>query len=206
MTLPPIDRLTPEVRAVVFDLDGTLYDKCRLPLYVVLHNLWALPLLAAERRTRKQLRGQYFGTEKAFYDTFFATMCRGHLFSERIARWWCFRYYLPSMVRIIHRHCRLNEGVEQWLAVCKERQIPMVVYSDYGCVKEKLRAIGLATEAFAGIVSSPELGGLKPAKQCAEQVLARLQVPAQSCLFIGDRKDTDGASALAIRAPFALVE
>ncbi len=206
MTLPPIDRLTPEVRAVVFDLDGTLYDKRRLPFYLVLRNLWTLPLLAAERLTRKQLRGQYIGSEQAFYDSFFATMCKGHCFSERLARWWYFRYYMPSMVSIIRRHCRLNQGVELWLEQCKQRQIPMVVFSDYGFVAEKLHAIGLPMEAFTWIVSAPGLGGLKPARQCLEKVIARLQVPAQSCLFIGDRKDTDGASALAIGAQFALVE
>lgn len=234
MTLPPTDRLTPEIRAVVFDLDGTLYDKHCLPCYLVLRNLWALPLLVAERRTRKQLRGQYFGSESAFYDAFFAAMSRGHWFSESMARRWYFGYYMPSMVRVIAKHCRQNGGVGEWLSVCRERQIAVAVYSDYGCVEEKLHALGLSGENFAYIVSAPELGGLKPAKECAEQVVAHLQAVAQAqlqeeanmplqaesqthpltnseitpqnCLFIGDRTDTDEASAHAICAQFALVQ
>ena len=234
MTLPPIDRLTPEIRAVVFDLDGTLYDKHCLPRYLVLRNLWALPLLVAERRTRKQLRGQYFGSESAFYDAFFAAMSRGHWFSESMARRWYFGYYMPSMVRVIAKHCRQNDGVGEWLSVCRDRQIAVAVYSDYGCVEEKLHALGLSGENFAYIVSAPELGGLKPAKECAEQVVAHLQAVAQAqlqaeahtplqteahippstyseitpqnCLFIGDRTDTDEASAHAICAQFALVQ
>ncbi len=217
MTLPPIDRLSPEIKAVVFDLDGTLYDKHCLPRYLVLRNGWALPLLVAERKTRKQLRGQYFGSEDAFYDAFFAAMSKGHLFSERIARRWYFGYYMPSMVQVIATHCRQNSGVGEWLSVCKERHILVAVYSDYGCVEQKLHALGLSVEDFAYIVSAPELGGLKPAKECAEQVLAHLQtlaqsftttqpITAQSCLFIGDRTDTDEASARAISASFALVQ
>ena len=234
MTLPPIDRLTPEIRAVVFDLDGTLYDKHCLPRYLVLRNLLALPLLAAERKTRKQLRGQYLGSESAFYDAFFAAMSKGHWFSESMARRWYFGYYMPSMVRVIAKHCRQNYGVGEWLSVCRERQITVAVYSDYGCVEEKLHALGLSGENFAYIVSAPELGGLKPAKECAEQVVAHLQAVAQAqlqaeahtplqteahippstyseitpqnCLFIGDRTDTDEASARAICAQFALVQ
>ncbi len=242
MTLPPIDRLTPEIRAVVFDLDGTLYDKHCLPRYLMLHNLWALPLLVAERRTRKQLRGQYFGSESAFYDAFFAAMSKGHWFSESMASRWYFGYYMPSMVRVIAKHCRQNDGVEEWLSVCRERQIAVAIYSDYGCVEEKLHALGLSSENFAYIVSAPELGGLKPAKECAKQVVAHLQtqiqvevhtplqveaqtqaqaqmqaeahthpstyseITPQNCLFVGDRTDTDEASARAICAQFALVQ
>lgn len=218
MTLPPIDRLSPEIKALIFDLDGTLYDKRCLPRYLVLHNWWALPLLAAERKTRKQLRGQFWGSEEAFYNAFFAAMRKGRLFSERMARRWYFGYYMPSMVQVIAKHCRQNDGVGEWLSVCKERHIAVAVYSDYGCVEEKLHALGLSEADFAYIVSAPELGGLKPAKECAEQVVAQLQavghthqlvhseIAAQNCLFVGDRTDTDEASARAIGAQFALVQ
>lgn len=48
-------------RLVIFDLDGTLYDNGRLPLYVVLHSLCSLRMLKAERSVRTEISGTYFG-------------------------------------------------------------------------------------------------------------------------------------------------
>lgn len=198
--------LTETVQAVVLDLDGTLYDKRHLARRLVLRHLCALSLLAAEQNARKQLKGKNFGSEAAFYDHFFRQMSHAHLYTVRVARWWYFRVYMPSMVRIIGRRYRLNAWVEPLMAACRERHIRLAVYSDYGCVPEKLAALGLRADMFDLAVSAPELGGLKPAAESAARVVEMLRVPAENCLFVGDRNDTDGASARAVGAEFFLIE
>ena len=198
--------LTDDVQAVVLDLDGTLYDKRHIARRLVLRHLCALSLLAAEQTTRKRLKGQHFGSEEAFYENFFRQMSRAHLYTARVARWWYFRCYMPSMIQIIRRNYRLNAWVEPLILACRERHIRVAVYSDYGCVSEKLAALGLRAEMFDVVVAAPELGGLKPAPESAARVVDRLGVKAEQCLFVGDRDDTDGASARAVGADFFLIK
>lgn len=202
----PIDRLTEQVRAVVLDLDGTIYDKRGLAARLVVSQLPFLPLLAAEQKTRKALKGQSFGTEAAFYARFFDEMAAGRPFSPRMARRWYFRRYMPAMVRIIGRSYRPQKWVEPLVTVCRQRGIGVAVYSDYGFVTEKLCALGLDPQSFDCVVSAPELGGLKPSAQTAAQVLQRLHAVPTDCLFVGDRIDTDGASARAVGAQFVLID
>ena len=105
---------------------------------------------------------------------------------------------------------RLRHTPRPWvkplIEECHRRGIYLAVYSDYGCVHEKLRALGLNTNDFCYLVSAPELGGLKPAKECAEKVLKTLGVAPEETLFVGDRDDTDGESARAVGAQFFLIK
>ncbi len=204
--MEPIDALNDRVKAVVLDLDGTLYDKRRLAARLIASQLLFLPLLAAEQRTRKALKGQFFGSEADFYTNFFRKMAKKRLFSVRLARWWYFRCYMPAMVRVLRRAYRPQAWVQPFIEACRQRKIAVAVYSDYGCVAEKLHALGFAPQQFDFVVSAPELGGLKPSAQAAAQVVERLQVASADCLFVGDRNDTDGASARTVGAQFFLIE
>jgi FMN phosphatase YigB (HAD superfamily) len=80
------------------------------------------------------------------------------------------------------------------------------VLSDYGHTKEKLQALGMECSLFDWVISAPELGGLKPASQLMACVAAKMGVPPNQCLIIGDREDTDGELARSVNAPFHLVE
>ena len=54
-----------EIKAVIFDLDGTLYNKSHLHIRIILNQLirGRLIMLKRERDVRAMLKGQYFGTE-----------------------------------------------------------------------------------------------------------------------------------------------
>ena len=98
------------IKAIVFDLDGTLYDKRGIVRRMIFGQLGSLSVLAAEQRSKKALRGHYFGTEEAFYDHFFEAMSRGHLYSAKVARWWYFHIYMPLMVLTL----RLRHKPRPW--------------------------------------------------------------------------------------------
>ncbi len=204
--MEPVDALNDTVRAVVLDLDGTLYDKRRLAARLIASQLLFVPLLAAEQTTRKALKGQCFGSEEAFYTHFFEKMAEKRLFTARMARWWYMRCYMPATVRTLRRSYQPRKWVLPFIAACRQRSVGVAVYSDYGCVAEKLHALQLAPHLFDFVVAAPELGGLKPSAQAAAQVVERLHVAPANCLFVGDRDDTDGASARAIGAQFLLIE
>lgn len=194
------------VQTVVLDLDGTLYDKRGLARRMVRHLWWCLPLLLAERMARNEMHKVQYSSEQEFFDAFFTEMARGHWWSpDRAARWY-HKVYLPVMIRLIARYHAPRPEVMTLIDMCKERGVRMAIYSDYGCVEQKLSALGIDASPFELMVSAPELGALKPSEPCARQVLERLHADPKTTLFVGDRDEKDGASARSVGARFLLVE
>lgn len=193
------------VKTVVFDLDGTLYDKRGLARRMVHRLWWCLPLLAAERLARRNMHYFRFATADEFYAAFFANMARGHWWNADIAARWYGSVYLPTMIRLIARYHHARPEALAILAEAKAQKLQMAIYSDYGCVLEKLKALGIDPRPFDLMVDAPSLGALKPSEPCARRVLEMLHADPKTTLFVGDRDDKDGASARAVGAKFLLI-
>lgn len=198
--------LKPDTKVVVFDLDGTLYNKNGMVRRMLFGALLEWRMMFVERRTRKKLRGVWMGDKDSFYDVYFREMSNGRLFSAEYARWWYNTRYMPLMVRVIKKYYQPVEWLEPFVNQCKTLGVRIVVLSDYGHTKEKIQALGLDDTMFDWVVSAPELGGLKPARQLLEKVAAKMGIFPNQCLVIGDREDTDGELAKSVNAPFYLVE
>lgn len=198
--------ISKDIRTVIFDLDGTLYDKRGLAGRMVRHLWWCLPLLAAERLARKKMHTVQFATEEEFFAHFFQTMSLGHWWGISIAEKWYKHVYLPAMVRQIGRSCPRREEVIRLIEQCRARGLKTAIYSDYGSVTDKLQVLGIDPKQFDLLVSAPELGALKPCQACAEEVLRRLNATPQTTLFVGDRDDKDGEAARRVGARFLLIE
>lgn len=198
--------LKPETKVVVFDLDGTLYNKNGMVRRMLFGALLEWRMMFVERRTRKKLRGVWMGDKDSFYDVYFREMSNGRLFSAEYSRWWYNTRYMPLMVRVIKKYYQPVEWLEPFVSQCKTLGVRIVVLSDYGHTKEKIQALGLDDTMFDWVVSAPELGGLKPARQLLEKVAAKMGILPNQCLVIGDREDTDGELAKSVNAPFYLVE
>lgn len=198
MTVPSADILTPEIRAVVLDLDGTLYAKPHMAWHMVCSEWRNLRYLMAEQKVRKQMRGRWYGGEEQLYTALFEGMAQGRGFSPDEARTWYRERYLPHMVAVIGRYYHKGEWVTDFLAACRARGVKVAVYSDYGHAKEKLRVLGLPESAFDMVVSAPELGGFKPCCNSVKIICERLNVIGEQVLFVGDREDTDGETARAV--------
>ncbi len=195
------------IECVVFDLDGTLYNKRFLPLRMVLADWRHLGLLRAERAARKQLAGRYFGSADALYDALFGLMAQSTGKSVEVVQKWYNEVYMPTMVRIIGKYHPLTDFACESLKLFKEKDIRIVVFSDYGFVKEKLEALKLSIINYQlSIYSAPEMGGLKPCKEAFENLLRTLQVKPENALMVGDRLDTDGAGAASVGMPFYQVK
>ena len=167
-----------DVRTVVFDLDGTLYDKLGLNIRMVLCLWWCLPLLILDRCTKGTLWRWIVGTR------------------------WHRRVFLPTMVWLIDRHYSVRPEALQLLHLCRKRGLQTAVYSDYSMVREKLDALYIDANQFDLLVSSLELGDKKPSKACVEKVLQRLNATPETTLFVGDREEKDGESARRVGARF----
>ena len=193
------------VQTVVFDLDGTLYDKRGLAVRMVRRLWWCLPLLMAERLARRNMHFVQYPSGEEYYAVFFAKMARGHWWGPRIAEKWYYHVYMPAMVRLIAKYHHPRPAMMRMIEECKKRRICMAVYSDYGFVLEKLAALGIDYKLFDLIVDAPELGALKPSADCARKLMEMLGADPLSTLFVGDRDDKDGESARSVGAGFYLV-
>ena len=169
------------VQTVVFDLDGTLYDKHGLAHRMVRRLWWCLPLMAVDR------------------------LACGRCWRWIVATRWHRRIYLPTMVELIRTTCPLRPEAMALLKEAKTRGLTLAVYSDYGCIKEKLQALHIDPNQFDLLIDAPSLGARKPSEQAARQVMSRLKAVPSSTLFVGDREDTDVASAKCVGARFHLV-
>ena len=197
--------LKPETKVVVFDLDGTLYNKKGMTRRMMFGAFFEWRMMLRERNTRKQLRGIWMGNKESFYHRYFETMASGRLYSADYARWWYNTRYMPLMVKVLKKYYKPADWVIPFVSQCKQLGIRLVVLSDYGHTKEKLQALGMECALFDWVISAPELGGLKPASQLLTSVAAEMGVQPNQCLVIGDRQDTDGELAKSVNAPFYLV-
>ncbi len=191
-----------DVQTVVFDLDGTLYDKRGLAGRIVSRLWWCMPMLAAERLARRAMKNKMYDSAEAFYEAFFEQMAKGHYWTGKIADKWYNKVYLPTMVRAIHRYHHPREEVMAIVREGQRRGLTMAIYSDYGCVEDKLHALGIDPELFEVRIDAPATGGLKPAKGSVNKLMKMLGADPKTTLFVGDRDDKDGEAARVVGAKY----
>jgi len=194
-----------QIKAVIFDLDGTLYDNSCLPRYLVLHNIVHLHLLYAERLCRLHISGRYYGGKGATYRELFRRIAlTAHTTQEKAAAWY-WNKYMPLQVKVLKKHCHAKPWVLPTLNLLRERGITVACFSEYGFVREKLRAIGIEPALFDYIVDAPTAGGCKPCRKAFLYVAKKIDAYPADILMVGDREDTDGAGAEASNMQFLLV-
>ncbi len=192
------------LKAIIFDLDGTLYDNGPLFWMLPLSEFFCLRLgyLGRERSSRKALRGQHFASGQEFYQHLYSRISPRR--PERAERWYT-HHYMPLQVRILRHFCKAYAWVLPRLQELHRAGVKVALYSDYGFARQKLRALGIDPGLFDLIVEAPAFGALKPDPQIARQLLDRLGVTPQEAMFVGDREDTDVASARSVGARYQLV-
>ena len=177
--------------AVFFDLDGTLYDKSGMPARFI----WAalrsgcLRLLARERRTRRRIATS---KKPASYETLFTEIAKGSRYSADEVRKWYHDWYMPTMVRLLEKHYKIDGETVAMAADFKAKGAKIAVLSDYGCVREKLVALGGDPAMFDALLDSPSIGGYKPCPDVFLAACAALGADPTRCALVGDRPDTDG--------------
>ena len=147
-----------------------------------------------------------YASQEEFFGAFFRHMSRGHWWTRSMAATWYHTTYMPTMIRLIRRYHSPRPEVMALVQEARAKGLQLAIYSDYGCVIEKLEALGIDPSLFDLMVSAPELGALKPSEPCARRVMELLNAKPETTLFVGDREDKDGASAKAVGARFLLID
>lgn len=185
--------------AVIFDLDGTLYDNRILPLRLIVADPFNIFKLKAERKARKLLKGIDFKDAAGVYDALFAKMTEvnSRLTVEK-AREWYQETYMPTQVAMLALYEKPRPCVDNLLQSLRDRGMKIILYTDYGHAREKVQALNIDPAYFDVIASAPKMGGLKPCKQSIERLLEYCGITAKDTIMIGDRDDTDGAAAQSV--------
>jgi HAD superfamily hydrolase (TIGR01549 family) len=175
------------LRAVSFDLDGTLYE-----LPALRRSIRALALrraaspcrswrelraLAAARRAMNRVRRQ--GGDRKGLEL--GLPRETVLAYER-------RWYVEGL-----RRSGARAGARDALAAVEAQGLVRVLITDHP-VQGKLDALGLAG-SFEHVVVGEEVGYLKPSPVPFRAALDRLGIAAAELLHVGDRADTDDAGA-----------
>lgn len=185
-------------KVVFFDLDGTLYDnrwmKILMPLgaFRSRRPLRNLRLMASERSCRHTLAGKSGGT--VGYDTLFSLISERTSIAQAQVSEWFYGSYMPLMVELIRRRCRVRAGVVERIRALRQDGVRVAILSDYGFIREKLDALGIDPGLFEVLLDAPSLGGFKPFADVFRAACQRLGCAPQNAIMVGDRPDTDGGS------------
>lgn len=190
------------VKAVVFDFDGTLYDKSYFPFWLVAGNLLQFFNIKAERQTRKEMKNMDLGSGEAFDSHFFGSMGKKQGRDAADAKVWFNDFYLGQFLSILKKHYQPYPNIPQILEKFADLELKTAVFSDYSRTEERLEALGLPVSSFGYCYSAPDMGALKPAPRLMHEILEAMQVEGSEVLVVGDRVDTDGESAFSVGGQF----
>ena len=202
------------VRAVLFDVDGTLYHQGSLRLCMALE-LAALPLrvlpasarrtwgaIRAFRRVREELRD--LGAAEAPLARLQLQLAaeRQQMEVDEVeaaVSEWIYQRPLKYL-----RRCR-RAGIESFLGYLASRGIPAGVFSDYPA-REKLEALQLAEKiSWVACATDPEINAFKPHPRGFVWSCEHWGLDPTEVLYVGDRAEVDALGAANAGMPCAIL-
>lgn len=189
-------------KAIIFDVDGTLYDAGKLRLLLLSRFAFAhcfhpaqaahtLKILRAYRRAHEELRREncrITGPETQLAATGRLLRADPENLAPVLDEWF-HRQPLSILPRC------LRPGLIPLLDAAKSAGVRIAAYSDYPC-REKLDAMRLTGYfEFALDPSTPLAGFLKPDPTGLRRALEIIGADPGKAVYIGDRHDLDGEAA-----------
>lgn len=203
------------IRAVLFDVDGTLYHQRPLRLLMagelgvgawVRHAPWDVPrlwrMLSVFRRVREELRALGRPDEPLARLQYTRAADRAGVpvnDMEAAVDEWIYKRplkYLPRVVRT---------GMLEVLSALDARGLRVGVFSDYP-VADKLEAMGLrATVSLELDATTESINAFKPHPRGLEVACECWGLSPADVLYVGDRAEVDAKGAATLGMPCAIV-
>jgi putative hydrolase of the HAD superfamily len=195
----------PAIEAVLFDLDGTLYDRDRLAVELFERQYTAF---ASELRgiSRERFRRDVHAMDDHGHgvkETGYAALVEAWGLDAALAG-----RLLAHFWDNFDEHCRLDVDTRDTLAELRRRGLKLGVITNGPGVmqRRKLAMLGLE-HAFDAVLVSDEERVRKPDPEIFRRALARLEVAARRAVFVGDHPvaDVDGAHGAGLLAVWKFV-
>lgn len=195
-------------KAVIVDMDGTLYHQGPVRMVVFLHLLWHYMIRPHQIRElfilvqyRKLREKRAFVTQGDFDKLQIDFLAKKYkVTAERVCAiidFWMHESPLPIVKKYVHRELCHK------LARYRESGGVVAIYSDLP-VEKKARAIGMRAD-YLFYSGDGTLRGMKPDKADMQVILGKIGFVAEDVLFIGDRYSRDGLSAQSVGMDFLII-
>jgi phosphoglycolate phosphatase/putative hydrolase of the HAD superfamily len=205
---PSGDVLVSTIKAVIFDVDGTLYDQRKLRQkiswemlkFLLAHptGLIDLKILWDFRKAREKNASLIDGDIEERQFEWGAKASNESVEKVRqVVQNWMFTRPL------CHLDVCCYPGVRELFSHLKGKGILTGVFSDYPA-KDKLQALALEVDVIVS-ATDVEVGRLKPDPKGLIVAASKLNTPVNECLFIGDRDDKDGECARHTGMPYLIL-
>ncbi|MFZ6180474.1 HAD family hydrolase [Nannocystis pusilla] len=178
------------IEGVVFDLDGTLYDKRPVERWVLTRMLPALPRLWRYTKVRTGLAGVDFDDAGALARETLQRLASDDRGQDAWRRWIADSYE-PQVLRAVERAGRAYPGVAEVLLRLRAGGLRLGLVSDYRGAHDRLRALGIDPALFHFSLVTEEHGAMKPAARMAARTLAGMGLPGERMVMVGDRAFAD---------------
>jgi len=194
-------KLLHNIKGIIFDFDGTLFDNVRIPLHMIAAYPPDWRRIWNERLIRRRFAGRDYVLPDEYYRAFFAAMGKACFRSPERMKGWYFNRYMPRVIRVIKKHYRPRPGVQEVLRLCSaspgsgKKFMPFAVYSDYPILKERLEALDIDVSPEIRLYGPESFGAQKPAVRPFLRIAEDFGVKPEEILVVGDRIETDGMGA-----------
>jgi HAD superfamily hydrolase (TIGR01549 family) len=210
--LPKVGFRPDQLKAVIFDVDGTLYRQRPLQVAMLARLIGAhkwqpgkflltLRFLRAYRKAQENMRGGPRTGDIGERQLQFACRETGVSRDAGLARvdFWMRQQPLTILDRY------LQPGLTEFLRACRERGMRLAVVSDYPA-DDKVKSLGLSGFFEVTVCAqAPAVDVFKPNPRGLEVALQRIGVERHAALYVGDRLDVDAEFATAAGVPCVIV-
>lgn len=182
--------------ALIFDVDGTLYNqkkmrmkmvKCLLKFYLLHWSHWKDLLIILYFRKVREQECYRDKTIDQQYQLVAEHYSKSFEYVKQVITKWMYEEPLHFMKESIY-----PEVVSIWREKQKNGAM-IIVYSDYPA-SDKLRTMGLTADWIYS-ADMEEIQELKPSKKAMELMIRETGIDAKRTAYIGDRYEKDGKSA-----------
>lgn len=182
------------IKAVVFDLDGTLLDRDS-----------SLKRFIADQFVRLN---RFLGhiSEKQYIERFIELDAHGYVWKDKVYQQLAEEFkiegisaegLLQDYVNEFQNHCIPFQGLKDLLEKLKKRSIRLGMITNGKGQFQMNNIVALGIEDYFDCILISELEGLKkPDPEIFQRALERMGLAANDCLFVGDHPDNDVEAAI----------